>query len=98
MRKLSNNMIPIHPSCLTVVDMKISAADSKSEVDYKNLLVNQLSWCNSNKSEILDRASKLYHTIVTKQARPELIKRCCNFTIGEERYRKYCALNGLEPK
>jgi protein AbiQ len=91
-----NNMIPIHSSCLTVVDMKISPADSKADADYKNLLVNQLSWCNSNKAGILARATKLYHLIVSKRARPELAHRCCDFLIDEKRYHEWCAIHGLE--
>jgi len=91
-----NNMIPIHPSCLTTVDMKILETDNKVERDYKNLLVNQLSWCNSNKARILARAEKLYRMIVDKKAWPELVQRCCDFIVDEEQYRKYCALHGLE--
>jgi protein AbiQ len=89
-----NNMIPIHPSCLTVVDMKISPTDSKAEVDYKNLLVNQLSWCNSNKAGILTRAAKLHGMIVSGQARPELARRCCDFLKDEEQSRVWCASHG----
>ena len=91
-----NNMIPIHPSCLTAVDMKILETDSKAEQDYKNLLANQLSWCNANKTGILVRAEKLYNMIVTNQVWPELARRCCDFTIDEAQYRKYCTTHGLE--
>ena len=91
-----NNMIPIHASCLTEVDMNILATDNKAESDYKNLLVNQLSWCNANKDRIIIQAKKLYHVIVTGKARSELVKRCCNFTLDEERYHEYCELHGLD--
>ena len=91
-----NNMIPIHPSCLAPVDMKISEMDDKAEADYKNLLANQLSWCNSNKAAILARATKLYHMIVDKRAYPELERRCCDFATTETQYRAYCMIYGLE--
>jgi len=91
-----NNMIPIHRSCLIAVDMNILESDDKAEQDYKNLLSNQLSWCNSNKTGILRRAEKLYQMIVSKKARPELSRRCCNYLIDEEQYRKYCVLYELE--
>jgi protein AbiQ len=91
-----NNMIPIHPICLAEVDMNILATDDKAESDYKNLLVNQLSWCNANKDRIITQAEKLYHVIVAGKARPELAKRCCNFPLDEEQYRKYCELHGLD--
>jgi len=91
-----NNMIPIHPSCLAEVDMNILATDDKTETDYKNLLINQLSWCNANKGRIIAQAEKIYHVIVTGIARPELVKRCCNFPVDEEQYRKYCELHRLD--
>ena len=91
-----NNMIPIHPSCLVAVDMKILKKDDKSEVAYKNLLANQLSWCNSNKAAILAKAAKLYRMIVGMNAYPELVKRCCVFVVCETQCRAYCVLHGLE--
>ena len=91
-----NNMIPIHPSCLMEADMNILAMDDKTVTDYKNLLVNKLSWCNAKKDRIITQAEKLYHLIVTGKARPELSKRCCNFSADEEQYRKYCELHGLD--
>jgi protein AbiQ len=54
-----NNMIPVHSSCLTLVDIKIAITDNKDEIAYKNLLSNQLSWCNKNRVRILSHASKL---------------------------------------
>ena len=51
---------------------------------------------NINKAAILARAEKLYKLIVTKKARPELVKRCCNFTSNEEQLSKYCAQYKLD--
>ena len=48
-----NNMIPVPVESLSKVDMKIRNTDSKSDVDYKNLLSNQLSWCNAHRDTIL---------------------------------------------
>ena len=90
-----NNMIPIHPSCLTAIDMKITMSDNKADVDYKRLLANQLSWCNSNRARIYEQAEKLYNAIVSKKARPELAKRCCNFPLNEQSYLIYCTTNNL---
>jgi protein AbiQ len=91
-----NNMIPIHPHCVVAVDMKISATDAEADVSYKRLLANQLSWCNSNKRGIMERATKLYRMVVSKQARPELARRCCDFPRDEEQCRAWCASHGLE--
>jgi len=91
-----NNMIPIHSSHLAIVDMKILDTDDKAERDYKNLLVNQLSWCNSNRDDIRTRAEKLYILIVKKKSWPELARRCCDFILGEEKWGKYCTLHSVE--
>jgi len=90
-----NNMIPIHASCLKEINMKIDPNDIKSEVDYKNLLANQLSWCNSNRATILSRAEKLYRIIVDGKGWSGLAQRCCDFEKGEDRYREYCSKHGL---
>jgi protein AbiQ len=84
-----NNMIPIHPQCLTPVSLKFDTSDTKSEIDYKNLLSNQLSWCNANRTKIFDQASKLYSLITSGKARPELAQRCCNFLADEKQYRSW---------
>lgn len=78
-----NNMIPVHPSSLTKVEMKIFDTDSPADIAYKNLLSNQLSWCISNRDVILKQAEKLYRLIVSKKAWDHLIDRCCDFTLDE---------------
>lgn len=86
-----NNMIPVHPSCLKKVEMRILETDSKQDVAYKNLLSNQLSWCNSHREIILKQAQKLYQTIVGGKAWGNLADRCCNFALDERQYELYCA-------
>ena len=84
-----NNMIPIHLSCLAPVDMKISACDNKADIDYKNLLFNQLSWCNANKARLLNLAEKLYKLVVSGKGQAGLADRCCNFLLLEKQYYMY---------
>lgn len=80
-----NNMIPVLPECVEKVDMRITPADSKADRDYKNLLSNQLSWCNSNRATILKQAEKLHGMIISGKAWPSLAQRCCNFVADEQR-------------
>ena len=87
-----NNMIPVQPACLKKVEIRIFETDSKADVDYKNLLSNQLSWCNSHRDIILRQAEKLYHTIIDGKAWGTLARRCCNFSLDE----KLCAEFGRE--
>ena len=85
-----NNMIPVHPKSLTKVDMRRTESDTKEDIAYKNLLSNQLSWCNSNRDTIVKQAKKLYEMIVSGKAWPTLAGRCCNFSVDEQQYLLYC--------
>lgn len=84
-----NNMIPVPTNCLTKVEMRIFETDSKADLDYKNLLSNQLSWCNSNKVIILKQAKKLYNIITSMRAWDTLSNRCCKFLIIEKHCLEY---------
>ena len=78
-----NNMIPVHPGSLTKVEMKIIETESREDKAYKNLLSNQLSWCNSHREIILKQADRLYRLIIDGKAWDTLISRCCNFALDE---------------
>lgn len=54
-----NNMIPVHCNSVKRVNLGISPSDSRSEIQYKTLLSNQLTWCNANKETIINKAQKL---------------------------------------
>ena len=79
-----NNMIPVPQSCLHKVELKILETDSKPEKDYKNLLSNQLSWCNSHRDIILHQVGKLYAAVTEGSARKTLADRCCSFLRVEQ--------------
>jgi protein AbiQ len=91
-----NNMIPVHQTCLSPVELAISDKDDKSEIDYKNLLTNQLSWCNANREQILHYAERLYKLITSGKADRKLAARCCNFKADEAEYLAYCAAHGQD--
>lgn len=90
-----NNMIPVHNACLQKVPIKIFPSDTQAEVAYKNLLANQLSWCNSHKDIIVTHAEKLYRIIKQGNGRKELTARCCNFPVDEIQYLSYCQIHNL---
>lgn len=73
-----NNMIPILKQFVEKVDPN-NLNRSYDDVAYKNLLNNQLSWCNSHKDNILSKAQKLYNTITHETAHDNLRERCCDF-------------------
>lgn len=83
-----NNMIPINAKFAT----KINPNDLNRNYDdkaYRNLLNNQLSWCNVNKATIVRKAEQLYHSITTGKANANLINRCCKFALLEQKCQEY---------
>jgi len=62
-----NNMIPVDDEFIRKVDLKITPDDTKEDIKYKNLLINQISWCNSNRDKIMKTAKKLYKLITEKK-------------------------------
>lgn len=89
-----NNMIPVPPERLTKVQMKILETDSAQDVAYKNLLSNQLSWCNANRETILKQAQKLYQIITGGRAWGTLASRCCDFALDEKHCKAYSREEG----
>lgn len=84
-----NNMIPVIPECLSPVYLNIMPGDSQSDAAYKRLLGNQLTWCNSHKTQIEKQARNLYSMIVNNKAPKSLVKRCCDFSKIEIRSKQY---------
>ena len=85
-----NNMIPVSQNVIRMIDIKIHADDTQQEIAYKNLLHNQINWCNDNIEMITNKANKLY-TIVTETPDKmiSLTKRCCNFKKLEQVLEKW---------
>ena len=75
-----NSMIPVNEEVISKIDMRINKNDSPKDKAYKNLLNDQLDWCNKNKDTIINKANKLY-TIVTQtpEKMRNLTNRCCDF-------------------
>lgn len=79
-----NNMIPILQS-----ELKEISFSSYSDDKYKSLLQNQWEWCNLNQDYIKAQSSKL-HTVITNGTKNiSLKKRCCNFTLLEQKCLDY---------
>ena len=86
-----NNMIPVEEKYLYDINMNITPNDNEQTVKYKNLLNNQLSWCNKtdNKNTIINKANNLYKSITLGTADESLKKRCCDFSLLESIYTNF---------
>ncbi|WP_420846996.1 type III toxin-antitoxin system ToxN/AbiQ family toxin [Methanolapillus africanus] len=89
--------IPVPEYLLTKVDISSLPTNTKDELNYKNLLQKQLSWCNSlkNKSIILNNARRLYYRITEGEPHQSLKTRCCDFTTLEKQCLNYCKINKI---
>lgn len=87
-----NNMIPVREDCLAATEMNILPGDTAEEKAYKNLMKNQLSWCNAHRNQILKQAQRLYHIITKQIAPPQLIARCCDFATLEQHMGQYLTM------
>ena len=75
-----NNMIPVSKEVIRILDIRPDRRDSPKERAYKELLNNQLDWCNNNIESITKKANKLYVLVTqTPEKSRNLTKRCCDF-------------------
>ncbi len=75
-----NLMIPVNKTLITMVDLHIYNNDSKKLTEYKNLMKDQLKWCNENIDNITKKANKLYEFVTkTPDKSYSLTRRCCDF-------------------
>lgn len=78
-----NNMIPAKEFFLIPFDI----AEEPDE-HYRNLLWNQLEFCNAHRNEIYEHARKTYEGVTVKKT-PFLLRICCDFQLLEREYVKY---------
>lgn len=56
-----NLMIPVETTQLKKVKLKPDEKDTKSEKYYKQLCIDELSWCRKNQENIINKANVLYN-------------------------------------
>ena len=75
-----NNMIPVSEEFIKQININPSKNDSPKDIIYKELLNNQLDWCNDNFDNITKKANKLYKFVTqTPEKSRNLTRRCCDF-------------------
>lgn len=83
-----NNMIPVPLNICEKLELK----DIKYS-KYQKLMLKQYLWCNidENYKEIIEKASRLYYIVTSGKCGKNLLKRCCNYKLLEEKYIEYNA-------
>lgn len=90
-----NNMIPVNASLISKINMDILTTDEPQTRQYKELLRNQLTWCNSHSEKIIKTSNKLYSMIINNKCSPNLKQRCCNFKLLEQKLSEYLIMQGI---
>ncbi|MBT9137217.1 MAG: Endoribonuclease ToxN [Firmicutes bacterium] len=75
-------MFPIPEGLAKVKDF------SKEEIKYRELLREELSYCNGIREQIRAKAQWVYASVVSRKD-PFMISNCCSFTLLEEKAREY---------
>ena len=84
-----NNMIPVRDDVLQKMDVKIHPNDSAAVKHYKNLVIDQLNFCQRNQEIIIAKANKLYRMVSKKNATGNLKRRCLNWSKLETVLQRY---------
>ena len=84
-----NNMFPVIEE--VIIEKNINLEEDNK---YKELLVNQLDWCNKmeNRDNIYRKAEKLYKEILNKKEQSRFWNRCCDFSLLEEKAIEFISL------
>lgn len=84
-----NNMFPVIEE--VIIEKNINLEEDNK---YKELLVNQLDWCNKmeNRDNIYRKTEKLYKEILNKKEQSRFWNRCCNFSLLEEKAIEFISL------
>lgn len=94
-----NNMIPVSEEFITQININPSKNDSPKNKIYKELLNNQLDWCNDNFENITKKANKLYKFVTqTPEKSRNLTRRCCDFKKLESVLEKRLSKSIEQPK
>ena len=83
-----NLMIPVQKQQLIKVNLKISPKDSASEKYYKQLCIDELTWCRKHSDIIINKANCLYK-LCTQNTNYKGKNRCLDFLKLESACKKY---------
>lgn len=78
-----NNMIPVRDDALITLDI-----NNEPDAAYAALLRKQVYFCNRNKAEIFNKASRTYYEVVNEK-NTFLSKVCCDFRKLEKACRQF---------
>ena len=85
-----NLLIPVTEHQLIKLNLKSSPNDSPQDRFYKQLCIDELTWCQKNSEIIINKANCLYH-LCTSESNYKGKNRCLDFQRLEKECEKYTA-------
>ena len=83
-----NNMIPVNENNYSLVELNKETL-TMSELKYQKLLREQLEWLNANYYQVKNKSFKLYELYNNGKLPENIMKRCCDFKLLEEKCKQY---------
>ena len=83
-----NNMIPVSKNNYSLVELNKETL-TISEFKYQKLLREQLEWLNANYYQVKNKSFKLYNLYNNGKLPENIMKRCCDFKLLEEKCKEY---------
>lgn len=84
-----NNMIPVTSKNYLLINLNSDKLDSNIDKKYKKMLREQLIWLNKNNIQVRKKSNMLYELYTNGKLPLNIIKRCCNFKLLEEKCIEY---------
>ena len=83
-----NNMIPVNIENYVLIDLN-KETTLANEQKYLKLLKEQLNWLNANYAQVKNKSLKLYQLYNMNKLSKNIMDRCCNFQLLEEKSKIY---------
>ena len=83
-----NNVLPVNENCYVVFDLN-KKTNSTTEKNRIELLTNQLDYLNLHKNLIISKSKRLYKLRVKNILPTNVIDRCCDYKLLEEKCKEY---------
>ena len=74
-----NNMIPVRNDVVRKIEVKINSHDNEAVRHYKNLVLDQITFCQQHQETLVAKANSLYALIKSKNAKKALRERCLDW-------------------
>ena len=84
-----NNMIPVRGDVIQKFDVAVHTSDAPAMKRYKNLVIDQLTFCRKNQEALVAKATKLYRMIANSHGSTPLKRRCLPFQAMEKELERF---------